>query len=143
MVKARAEVTINRSADDVWARVRDWSDVTWIPPERSCKVEGDLRTVVVPGVDMVLVQQLVHHDDAERTYSYTLPAPLDLQRVLGPGRMVHLLDGTLKVAPQGDDAAFVTYEVDTEDWLVASTHEEYQRGLDTLKAELEGDAAPR
>jgi hypothetical protein len=138
MVKARAEATIKRSADEVWGRVRDFGDVTWIPPARSCRVEGDLRTVTVPGVDMVLVQRLAHHDDEERTYSYTLPAPLDLERVLGPGRIVHLLDGALKVTPQGADESFVTWEVDTEDFLVESTHDEYQRGLDTLKAELEG-----
>jgi hypothetical protein len=122
----------------VWARVRDFGDVTWIPPARECRVEGDLRTVVVPGVDMVLVQRLAHHDDEQRTYTYTLPAPLDLTRVLGPDAMVNLLDGTLTVTPQGEDASFVTWEVDTEEFLVESTHEEYQRGLDTLKAELEG-----
>jgi hypothetical protein len=138
MVKRRAETTIKRSADDVWARVRDFGDVTWIPPARECRVEGDLRTVVVPGVDMVLVQRLAHHDDEQRTYTYTLPAPLDLTRVLGPDAMVNLLDGTLTVTPQGEDASFVTWEVDTEEFLVESTHEEYQRGLDTLKAELEG-----
>jgi hypothetical protein len=47
------------------------------------------------------------------------------------------LESTLTVRPDGDSSAVVVHDVDTEDFLLEGTRAEYQRALDTVKAELE------
>ena len=138
MEKRRAETVINKPANEVWARVRDFGNITWIPNHGDAVMDGDDRTVSKPEWDFVLVQRLVNHDDEQRTYSYILPNPLDFGSLLGPGRVVNVLDGTLAVTPKGDAASVVTWDVETEDFLIGGTHAEYQASLDSLKAELEG-----
>lgn len=137
-VKRRAETVIDKPADEVWARVRDFGDITWIPNHGDCVVEGDDRKISKPGWGFVLVQRLVAHDDDERTYSYTLPNELDFGSLLGPGHVVRVIDGTLTVTPQGASRSHVTFDVETEDFLIEGTHAEYQAAMDSLKAELEG-----
>ena len=138
MEKRRAETVINKPADDVWARVGDFGDITWIPNHGDAVMDGDERTVSKPEWGFVLVQRLVNHDDAARTYSYVLPNDLDFSSLLGPGHIVHMLDGTLEVIPDGPSTSLVTWDVETEDFLIGGTHAEYQASLDSLKENLEG-----
>ena len=141
MVKRRAETVIKRPADEVWARIGDFGDISWIPNAESWRMEGQDRIVtrkVWEPLGFVLVQRLVHHDDAERTYSYTLPGPLSFEKLIGPGKVANVLDGTLTVTPQGDNESVVTWDLETEDFLIEGTHAEYQHALETVKAELEG-----
>jgi hypothetical protein len=137
MVKRRAAATINRSADEVWARVRDFGDISWVPKTEECTVYGDERRVSRRDWDFVLVQRLVEHDDAKRTYSYTLPDETVFDSLLGPGHTARLLDGTIAVSPDGPTRATVTWDVDTEEFLINGVHAEYQNALESLKAELE------
>ena len=136
-VKRRAETVINKPADEVWARVRDFGDISWIPNHGACVVDGDDRKVSKPAWGFVLVQRLVEHDDERRTYSYTLPNEVNFESLLGPGRIVRVIDGTLTITPKGKSESVVTYDVETEDFLIEGPHAEYQSALDSLKAELE------
>jgi hypothetical protein len=138
MAKAQATTTIAKPADEVWGRIRDFVDVTWIPNTESSFMEGDERHVKMQGMSFEVVQRLVNHDDAGRTYSYELPRPIDLEPVLGPGHVVSKIDATIVVAPASDSESFVTWDVDTEDFMVGGVHAEYQGALDNLKALLEG-----
>ena len=46
MGKARAEIDIDRPADDVWAVVGDFGGIAgWMPGIESCKVDGDDRVI--------------------------------------------------------------------------------------------------
>jgi hypothetical protein len=138
MVKRRAETIINRPAGDVWARIGDFGDMSWVRTTEFCEREGDNRRIKRAAWDFDLVQRCVEHDDAGRTYRYDLPEPVDFESLIGPGKIVRLLDGTLTVTPQGDASSLVTWEVDTEDFLVEGVHREYQAALDVLKGDLEG-----
>jgi hypothetical protein len=139
MAKARAQTTINRPADVVWARVGDFADVSWVPNTDTCTLDGDVRTITMKGMDdFELKQRLVHHDDANRTFSYELAKEFDLSVIFGPGHVVTQINGTLAVTPQGDDTSLVTYDVETDDFLLEGTHAEYQGAIDHLKVELEG-----
>jgi hypothetical protein len=138
MEKRRAEAVIKRPADEVWARIRNFGDISWIPNAGSCTVEGDDRKVSKEAWDFVLTQRLVNHDDEQRTYSYILPAPLDFGSLLGPDHIVSVLNGTISVTPNGESESSVTWDIETEDFLIEGTHREYQASLDSLKAELEG-----
>ena len=138
MQKRRAETVIDRPADVVWARIRDFGDITWIPNTESCALEGDDRRISRAAWDFDLVQRLVNHDDVARTYSYTLAEPLDFSVFFGPDHMVRVIDGTIAVTPEGDSASRVTWDIATEDFMIEGTHKEYQEALESLKAQLGG-----
>ena len=136
--QARAEQVINRPADVVWARIANFGDVSWVPNTDTCTVEGDVRTITMKGMDnFALKQRLVAHDDTERTLSYELAEQFDLSVIFGPGHMVTTINGTLHVVPRGADASLVTYDVETDDFMIEGTHAEYQGSLDNLKQLLE------
>jgi hypothetical protein len=138
MEKRRAETVIDKPADEVWARVRDFGDISWIPDTEQCVVEGDVRKISRAAWSFELEQRLVDHDDVARTYSYSLPGDLDLSSLIGPGKIVRKLDGTLAVTPDGPSRSVVTWDIETEDFLIPGVHAEYQNALESLKAQLEG-----
>ena len=138
MEKRRAETVIEKPADEVWARIRDFGDITWIPDTEFCTVEGDVRKISRKAWTFELQQRCVNHDDAARTYSYSLPSDLDLSSLIGPGKIVHVLDGTIAVTPAGDSESRVTWDIETEDFLIGGVHAEYQNALESLKHQLEG-----
>jgi hypothetical protein len=138
MEKRRAETVINKPADEVWARIGDFGDISWIPDAEKAVMDGNIRTVSRESWSFELRQRLVNHDDVNHTYSYDLPEELDLSSLIGPGKIVRVLNGTLAVTPNGETASTVTWDIETEDFLIEGPHREYQLALDSVKAELEG-----
>jgi hypothetical protein len=135
----RAEVTINRTADDVWARIGDFGDLSWFP---GMKVEfsdpdARIRSVTQEGSSFCIRQKLIELDDTRRTCRYELPEALNLEAVAGPGMIVNVLNGHLTVTPKGNSQSEVTWDLETEDFLIGGSHAQHQNGLDALKAELE------
>jgi hypothetical protein len=47
------------------------------------------------------------------------------------------LQGTIAVMPKGDSESWVTFEVETEDFVVDAVRGEYQGAIDNLKALLD------
>jgi hypothetical protein len=136
---ARAEQTINRPADEVWARIGKFDDITWVPNTGTCTVVDGVRTITMKGMDgFELKQRLVEQNDETRTLRYELAKEFDLSVVFGPGSTVNTVTGILHVEPQGDDASHITYDVETEDFMVEGTRNEYQGALDNAKKLLEG-----
>jgi hypothetical protein len=136
MAKAHAQTTIQRSVDDVWARIRDFGDISWVPNVASCTLDGKDRTITMQGASYELVERLLDHDDQNRRYSFCVLGELNLESVLGPGHVLRHLEATLAVTPVGD-AAKVTWDVDTEEFLIEGTRAEYQAALENLRADLE------
>jgi hypothetical protein len=133
MVAKRAETIIDRPADVVWARVRDFGDLSWVPRNEGCSLEGDIRTITVKGADFKAYQQLLELDDEKRLQRYrTAEAPEGAAK--GP---IPQLEGTLVVTPHGESSSLVTWDVDTTEQSVDYIRGEYQTGLDNLKAILE------
>jgi hypothetical protein len=140
VIKKRAIATINKPADEIWARIGNFADIKWIPGSEAAhaKVDGNIRTVTRDAwKNFSLVQRLTEHDDKRHTYSYDLPDPLKFE-MLGPGKVVNVLNGTLAVTPTGPSQSTVTWDIETEDFLIGGTHAEYQKALDTLKAKMDG-----
>jgi len=135
MAKARAQTTIDRPADVVWAKIGDFGDVTWIPRTQSCRLEGDDRSVRMEGMDFDVVQHLMSRDDTNRTYHYRLANPEDLARAIG--REIPGLEATITVTPNGESSSSVVWDVETVDFMVEGAAAEYQRALENLKALLE------
>jgi hypothetical protein len=132
---ACAEKVIARSADEVWGRIGDFGDVSWIPGSGTCRVEGDERTITVPS-GFGIVHQLLELDDDARSYRYRLASGFDLSAVYGPGHTVTHLEAELRVEPHETSSALVTYSVETHAFLVASSRDDFQRALDNLDALL-------
>jgi hypothetical protein len=140
MEKRRAETVIAKSADEIWARVGDFGDISWIPNVEEWTFDGESRRITRKAWDFVLVQHLDNYDAANHTYTYSLPAPLSFESLIGPGKIVNTLTGTLAVTPKGADESVVTWDIETEDFLIDGVQAEYQNALEVLKAELEGAA---
>jgi hypothetical protein len=137
LASARAETVIDRSADDVWGRIRDFSDVSWILKTDSSRMEGDLRSVRMKGATTEVDQQLLAHDDADRTYTYRMATVLDLSAARGPGAVADHLRATITVTPIDESSSTITWDVETHDFMAAGVSAEYQRSLDNLKSLLE------
>jgi Polyketide cyclase / dehydrase and lipid transport len=145
-VKKCAETIINRPADEIWARIGNFIEISWIPgsEEARATMNGDLRTVRRDAWDKIgfsLTQRLTNHDDAHYTYSYTLPAPVNFEKIVGRALIANAIDGTLKVTPLSEKQSHVTWELETEDFLIEGAFKEYQKALDTVKEQMEGQLA--
>ena len=86
MSSFKIQETYEASADEVWKRVGDFADMSWMPGVESCEVDGEgvgsVRKVGMPGGTSV-EETLEAHDEATRSLSYSIAAsPLPLQNYL-------------------------------------------------------------
>jgi|GEM_PF-903713 len=142
-IKKCAEATIDKPAREIWDIIGSFTDIAWIPgsEEAHATMNGDLRTVSRDAWEKIgfsLTQRLTHHDDETFTYSYVLPEPVSFEKIVGRPLIAHAIDGTLKVTPLSDTKSHVTWEVETEDFLIDGAFKEYQKALDTVKERMEG-----
>ena len=69
MASGKAEVSIERSPDDVWKVVRDFGGLAdYMPGIESCTVDGDVRTIGMMGIEVK--EQLRDLDDDTRRITY-------------------------------------------------------------------------
>jgi len=131
MKGAWTEVTIDKPADEVWAVIGDFGNVSWIPNTKSVQLDGDIRTFQLG--DRIVKHRLVRHDDAARSYTYALAD------VPESGNAVQAVEATISVVPNGPSASTVSWTSDTEGRSGTSqTLGAFFRGiLDQLKNQLE------
>lgn len=126
MAKARAEIDINRPADEVWAVVGDFGGIGgWMPGIESCHVDGDDRVLKMMGMEVI--ERLERRDDEEREIVYGI--------VGGVPVINH--KATITVTPQGANS-HVTWDVDVDDEMTDMMHQVYQQSLGALKDHLSG-----
>jgi carbon monoxide dehydrogenase subunit G len=126
MGEARAETTIQKPADEVWALVGSFGELDWMPGVDSCRLEGDDRIISMFGME--ITERQLRRDDAERTLTYG---------IVGGPVTVEKHEATITVTPAGE-GSHVTWDVVTDDGMVEMMQGTYQGALDTLKANLEG-----
>jgi len=126
MGTARAETTIAKPADEVWAVVGNFGELTWMPGVETCRLEGSDRVLGMFGME--ITEREYKHDDAARTLTYGI--------VAGPVQ-VEKHEATITVTPKGD-GSFVTWDVDTDDAMTEMMLKSYQGALEALKGQLEG-----
>jgi hypothetical protein len=144
MGTATATVTIERPADDVWARIGDFGDPSWFPGLESWTLVGDERTTKIAGMNLEHVERLVSRDEVRRTYTYATSGyigdtivTLEGGQLYDLNSMVGTHSATISVTPEGRSASTVTYEVTMDDDHVHAQSTRYQAVLDRLKAEME------
>lgn len=128
MASRTAEITIDRTPDDVWAVAGDFAGIGWMPGVESVRMDGDdVRVIGLMGME--IHEKLVRRDDATRTIAYTITE--------GPFPVVRH-EATITVSGDGASST-VTWAVDVEpDDLADVMNGVYQQGLEALKAHLEG-----
>jgi len=148
MGRARAEISIDRPPDVVWAAIGDFDDLNWFPGIESWSVEGDVRSTKVAGMNLVHVERQLHRDDERRTYTYeTVGYEGDTVVTLPDGGKLDLNDhagrhrGTISVNDAGGGSSLVIYDTELDDdeaGEVEGMGQRYQQVLVRLKSELEG-----
>jgi hypothetical protein len=146
MPKATMETTINRSADDVWARVRGFADLDWYPGVESCRLDGEVRIASMEGMGLEVDELLVHYDDDARTYTYAViefrgETKFDLNgQVFELASMTNHHRARMDVLPVDDSTCRVTYELELDpghDEMFELTCGQYQGVIDRLKQLME------
>ena len=126
MGTARAEIDIDRPADEVWAVVGDFGGIgDWMPGVESCHLDGDDRVLKMGGME--IIERLERRDEEERELVYAIVG----------GVPVANHKATITVTPDGK-ASHVTWDVDTDDELLDMMHQVYQQSLQALKDHLSG-----
>lgn len=124
MGEMHAEITIDRSANDVWIVVGNFGDMEWAGVE-SCELVGDTRVIGANG--RRIVERLYATDDDARVLTYGIvdgDMELDFHRA------------TVRVTPAGK-GALVTYDVEADDDLMEMMKTNYPAMLAMLKEHVE------
>jgi hypothetical protein len=125
MGEARAEITIDRPADDVWAVIGNFGELTWMPGVETCELDGDDRILGMFG--MRIVERQLARDDEERTLTYG---------IVDGDMKPEVHRATITVMPAGS-GSFVTWDVETDDNMVEVMQGAYTGALGALKEQLE------
>ena len=128
MADGKAEISIDRSPDDVWKLVREFGGLEqWMPGVESCVVEGDVRTIGMMGIEVK--EQLRDRDDAARRFSYSI--------VESPMGNLESHLATIAVDPEGS-GSHVTWSVEVvPDDLLALFVPIYEGSVAELKKKVE------
>ncbi|MDQ1476622.1 MAG: hypothetical protein QOE62_1851 [Actinomycetota bacterium] len=129
MAEGKAEVSINRSPDDVWKFVREFGGLdTWMPGVETCVVDGEVRTIGLMGIE--IKEQLRGIDDTARRISYSV--------VESPMSNMESHLATIAVDPEGS-GSHVTWSVEVApDELLGLFVPVYEGSVVELKKKLEG-----
>jgi hypothetical protein len=146
MAKARAETKVAKSADEVWAVIGRFEDMTWWHhPAESSRTEGGIRYITPQG-GAETSQREYHRDEAQRTYTYGLHSygggiiQLPGGKTFDMNDMVGRHRAKITVTPAGPSACVVSMDVEIEDGydlLLQPTASGYQDALNHLKKTLE------
>lgn len=128
MASGQAEVSIDRSPDDVWKLLRDFGGIAeWMPGVETCVLDGDVRTLGMMG--MQVKEQLRGLDEEARAISYSL-----IESPIG-NLESHLV--TIAVAPEGT-GSHVTWTVEvTPDELLGLFLPIYEGSVIEIKKKVE------
>ena len=121
------EIEIDRGPDAVWAVVREFGEMSWLPGVESVTVEGDIRTVTMMG--MSIEEKLINLDDEKMQITYGIvggPVPIEFH------------EATISVVPAGDGTRASWAVTAAPEGTAAFMSGMYATGLEALKAKVEG-----
>jgi carbon monoxide dehydrogenase subunit G len=128
MADGKAEISIERSPDDVWKLLREFGALAqYMPGVESCTLDGDVRTIAMMGIE--IKEQLRSLDDDNRTISYSV--------VESPMGNLESHLATQTVTPEGT-GSHLTWAVEvTPDELLGLFLPVYEGAVEALKKQLE------
>ncbi len=127
MADGKAEVTIARTPEEVWALVGRFDGLDeWMPGVDACEMDGDVRKLQMLGMEVH--EQLRERDADARRISYSIvksPMPLEHHET------------TITVVPDGEGARLEwAYEV-RPDEMAAAFGSAYEGSVQAVKKLLE------
>ena len=146
MAKSYASTVIDASAEDVWARIRDFNGLaTWhggmvatseIEDGKAGDQVGAIRSFTLSD-GTHLREQLLSHSDLERSYTYDFQkTPFDVDNYQSTIRVTPVTDGGKSFVEW-----WTTFDCDRDKqahWVGFFANEVFQGGLDALKAHFGG-----
>ncbi len=128
MASGKAEVSINRSPDDIWKVVREFGTLDeWMPGIDKCTLEGDVRTLDTMGIQ--IKEQLRNLDDSGRRVTYSV--------IDSPMGNLESHEATIAVDPEGE-GSHLTWSVEvTPDELLGIFLPVYEGSVAALKEKFE------
>ena len=128
MADGKAEISIDRSPDDIWKVIRQFGTIDeWRPGVESCSVDGDVRTIGMMGIEVK--EQLRELDDDARRISYSL-----IESPIG-NLEAHLV--TIAVDPEGAGSHLAWSVTVTPDELLGLFLPLYEGSVAALKQKFE------
>ncbi len=123
----RHQVTIERSAQDVWDLVGDPARLhEWFPGIVACEVDGDRRTVHT-ATGLAMPEEILVNDHVQRRFQYRVDLPI-----------IAFHRGTIDVLAVDPERCVVTYATDADPRTMALTVGGGTRGaLAELKRQME------
>ena len=123
----RHHVRINRPVTDVWKLAGDPARLhEWFPGVVSCKVEGNMRTIVT-GSGLPMPEEILVNDAVQRRFQYRLSLPLFKHH-----------RGTIDAIDMGDETTLMIYSTEADPRAMALTIAGGTAGaLDELKRQME------
>lgn len=74
--KAEEEITINAPAEKVWAIIKDFGDMSWLPAVKSVTVDGGNNKGAIRVLTLkdggTITEELKKHDDKAMSYAYKI-----------------------------------------------------------------------
>ena len=128
MAECKAEISIDRSPDDVWKVVRDFGGLAnYMPGIDKCELDGDVRTLETMGIQ--IKEQLRSIDDDKRAITYSVvESPMNLE----------FHEATIAITPEGSGSHVLwTCEV-RPDQMSAIFQGAYESGVGGIKQAVEG-----
>jgi carbon monoxide dehydrogenase subunit G len=128
MAECKAEISIDKSPDDVWKLVRQFGDLAdYMPGIDKCVLDGDVRTLETMGIS--IKEQLRSADDATRTLTYSIiESPMNLES--------H--EATIAITPEGS-GSHVTWTCEVRpDSAAPILQGAYDGGVAGIKKAVEG-----
>jgi len=104
MAQGKSEISIDTNPDEIWKVIRDFGGLAqYMPGVDSCKLDGDVRTLQMMGIE--IKEQLRAIDDDTRRLTYSV--------VESPMNNMVSHEATIAIDPEGS-GSHVTWTVDVE-----------------------------
>ena len=113
--KVEEEITINAPAEKVWAIIKDYGDMSWLPSVKSTTVEGGNKKGAIRVLTLkeggTITEELKKYDDEKMSYAYKITEMSTAKTITHSGveEKVPVLPvdnyaASIEVEPKGDTA---------------------------------------
>lgn len=109
-------ITINAPADKVWGIIKNYGDMSWLPPVKSTEIKGGNEKGAVRVLTLqdggTITEELKKYDDAKMSYAYKITDMSDAKTITHAGKEekvpvvpVANYSATITVEPQGANSS--------------------------------------
>lgn len=141
MAKSYYSTIFERTADQVWATIRDFGTYTWTGSVSESSLEkgksgvevGAIRNARLGDTSIFHRQRLLAHSDLDRFYTYEFcePFPYPIRNCVVTLRVTPIVDGNRAFVEWS--ATFDCETAEYDHWTTYFAHEVWAKALESLK----------